>query len=104
MNNYDNVALSKSLSVGFSVGHIQQEVYGETVSATHFSAIVNYRFLKPLWGTVVVYAGVNDQANEGGNQGAGLVAGANFSKQWSNLDLTELWLLARYADGAGRRR
>ena len=88
MSNFDNVALTKSLSAGFSVGHIQQEVYGETVSATHFSAIVNYRFLKPLWGTVVVYAGVNDQANEGGNQGAGLVAGANFSKQWSNFQLS----------------
>ena len=56
-------------------------------SATHFSAIVNYRFLKPLWGTVVVYAGVNDQATDAGNQGAGLVAGANFNKQWSNLEL-----------------
>ena len=88
MSNYDNVALTKSLSAGFSVGHIQQEVYGETVSATHFSAIVNYRFLKPLWGTVVLYAGVNDQANDGGNQGAGLVAGANFSKQWSNFQLS----------------
>ena len=88
MSNFDNVALTKSLSAGFSVGHIQQEVYGETVSATHFSAIVNYRFLKPLWGTVVLYAGVNDQANEGGNQGAGLVAGANFSKQWSNFQLS----------------
>jgi hypothetical protein len=82
------VVLTKSLSLGFNVGHIQQEVYGESVGATHFSAIVNYRFLKPLWGTVVVYAGVNDQATDAGNQGAGLVAGANFSKQWSNLELS----------------
>jgi hypothetical protein len=88
MSNYDNAALTKSLSVGFGIGHIQQEVYGESVSATHFSAIVNYRFLKPLWGTVVVYAGVNDQATDAGNQGAGLIAGANFSKQWSNFDLS----------------
>ncbi|MGB9084633.1 MAG: hypothetical protein WCC46_08435, partial [Terriglobales bacterium] len=88
LSNFDNVALTRSLSLGFSVGHIQQEVYGETVSATHFSAIANYRFLKPLWGTVVVYAGVNDQATDGGNQGAGLVAGANFSKQWSNFELS----------------
>jgi len=88
MSNYDNVVLTKRLSVGFSVGHIQQEVYGETVGATHFSAVVNYRFLKPLWGTVVVYAGVNDQTTDAGNQGAGLVAGANFSKQWSNLELS----------------
>ncbi len=87
MSNYDNVVLTKSLSAGFSVGHIQQEVYGRTVSATHFSGVVNYRFLKPLWGTVVVYAGVNDQATDAGNQGAGLVAGANFSKQWSSWDL-----------------
>jgi len=88
MSNSDNLVLTKRLSVGFNVGHIQQEVYGESVGATHFSAVVNYRFLKPLWGTVVVYAGVNDQATDAGNQGAGLVAGANFSKQWSNLELT----------------
>ena len=88
VSNSDNLALTKSLSVGFNVGHIQQEVYGESVGATHFSAIVNYRFLKPLWGTVVLYAGVNDQATDAGNQGAGLVAGANFSKQWSNFELT----------------
>jgi len=88
MSNFDNVALTKSLSAGFSVGHIQQEVYGESVGATQLSAILNYRFMKPLWGTVVVYAGMNDQATEAGNQGAGLVAGANFSKQWSNLQLT----------------
>jgi hypothetical protein len=88
LSNNDNVALTKSLSAGFSIGHIQQEVYGETVSATHFSAIANYRFLKPLWGTVVVYAGVNDQATDAGNQGAGLVAGANFNKRWSNLELS----------------
>jgi hypothetical protein len=88
INNSDNVELTKSLSVGVNIGHIQQEVYGESVGATHFSAIVNYRFLKPLWGTVVVYAGVNDQATDAGNQGAGLVAGANFNKQWSNFQLT----------------
>lgn len=88
MSNYDNASITKSLSVGFGIGHIEQEVYGETVSATHFSAVVNYRFLKPLWGTVVVYAGVNDQATDAGNQGAGLIAGANFSKQWSNFELS----------------
>ncbi len=87
MNNYDSLALTKSMSVGFGIGHVEQEVYGETVSATHFSAIVNYRFLKPLWGTVVIYAGVNDEATDAGNQGAGLVAGANFSKRWSNFEL-----------------
>jgi hypothetical protein len=88
LSNSDNVVLTKSLSAGFNVDHIQQEVYGESVSATHFSAIIDYRFLKPLWGTMVVYAGMNDQATDGGNQGAGLVAGANFNKQWSNFDLT----------------
>jgi len=87
LNNSDNLVLTRSLSVGFNVGHVQQEVFGEDISATHFSAIVNYRFLKPLWGTVVVYAGVNDQATDAGNTGAGLVAGANFSKQWSNFEL-----------------
>lgn len=88
LNNYDNVALTKSLSAGFSVGHIQQEVYGRSIGATHFSGVLNYRFLKPLWGTVVVYVGANDQATDEGNQGAGLVAGANFNKQWSNFDLS----------------
>ena len=88
MSNSDNLVLTKSLSVGFNVGHIQQEVYGESVSATHFSAIANYRFLKPLWGTVVIYAGVNDQATDAGNLGAGLVAGVNFNKQWSNFLLS----------------
>ncbi len=88
VSNYDNVVLTRSLSAGFSVGHIQQEVYGESIGATHFSGVVNWRFLKPLWGSVVVYAGVNDQATDAGNQGAGLVAGANFSKQWSNFDLS----------------
>ncbi|MGB8784086.1 MAG: hypothetical protein WCD02_13290 [Terriglobales bacterium] len=88
LSNNDNLVLTKSLSVGFNVGHIQQEVYGESVGATHFSAIVNYRFLKPLWGTIVVYAGVNDQATDGGNQGAGLVSGVNFNKQWSNFELS----------------
>ena len=88
MSNSDNLVLTKSLSVGFNIGHIQQEVYGESVSATHFSAIVNYRFLKPLWGAVVVYAGVNDEATDAGNEGAGLVAGVNFNKQWSNFLLT----------------
>ncbi len=88
MSNSDNLVLTKSLSVGFNVGHIQQEVFGESVSATHFSAIANYRFLKPLWGTVVIYAGVNDQATDAGNLGAGLVAGVNFNKQWSNFLLS----------------
>ena len=85
MSNSDNFVITKSLSVGFNIGHIQQEVLGESVSATHFSAIVNYRFLKPLWGTVVIYAGVNDQATDAGNLGAGLVAGVNFNKQWSKF-------------------
>jgi hypothetical protein len=88
MSNSDNLVLTRSLSVGFNIGHTQQEVFGESVSATHFSAIVNYRFLKPLWGTVVIYAGVNDQATDAGNQGAGLVAGVNFNKQWSNFLLS----------------
>ena len=87
MSNYDNLVLTKALSVGFSIGHIQQAIFGETVSATHWSAIANYRFLKPMWGTLVLYAGVNDQATDAGNQGAGLVAGANFSKQWTNFDV-----------------
>jgi len=87
LSNFDNVVLTKSLSAGLSVGHTMQRVYGETVSSTHASAVLNWRYFKPLWGTLVIYAGANDQATEQGNQGAGLVAGANFSKQWSNLDV-----------------
>ena len=87
-NNNDNLVLTKGLSVGFNIGHTQQEVYGHSVGATHYSAVVTYRYIKPLWGTVVFYAGANDQSTDRGNQGAGLVAGVNFNKQWSNFDLT----------------
>ena len=102
LSNNDNVVLTKSLSAGFNIGHVEQEVYGENVSATHFSAIINYRFLKPLWGTVVVYAGVNDQATDAGNQGAGLVAGANFTEAMEqSRALWKLRILAGYTNGAG---
>lgn len=88
LSNFDNVVLTKSLSAGFTVGHVDQHVYGETVSATHFSGVLNYRFLKPLWGSIVLYAGVNDQESDSGNTGPGLVSGANFNKQWSNFEVS----------------
>ena len=94
-SNIDNYAIGKGLSLGFDVNHIQQEVYGETIGATHWSAIVNYQFLKPLWGHLVFYAGVNDQAADGTNLGAGLIAGASFSKQWSTMDVSASFAYAQ---------
>jgi hypothetical protein len=66
---------------------MQQQVYGVSVSSDHYSAIVNYRFQKPLLGSFLVYGGVNDQAADGVNQGAGLVAGANFSRNIKRWDV-----------------
>jgi hypothetical protein len=79
--NDDNVAIARGLNASFDFTRIQQWLYGYSVAVNHFSAVVNYSFNKPLWGAVNVYGGVNDQATEGGNQGSGLVAGANFNKR-----------------------
>jgi hypothetical protein len=84
-SNSDTFNMRFNLSASFNASRVQQEVYGRSVSEDRYSAILNYHFQKPLWGTVLVYAGVNDQAANGENQGASLNAGANFSrkiKQW----------------------
>ena len=81
LNNFDSFTITKSLGASFGFTHIQQEVYGESVSANHWTAVLNYHFVKPLWGAVAVYAGVNDQSTDAGHQGTGLVAGVNFDKR-----------------------
>jgi hypothetical protein len=80
MSNSDTVYLRFNLSAGFNVSRIQQEVYGGSVAADQYSAILNYHFQKPLWGSVLVYVGVNDQAANGENEGASLSSGANFTR------------------------
>lgn len=79
-NNSDTLYLRFNLSAGFNVSRIQQEVYGTSVASNRYSAILNYHFQKPLFGTVLVYVGVNDQAADGVNEGASLSTGANFSR------------------------
>lgn len=87
-NNADTLYILHNLSVSFNFNRIQQEVYGASVSADHYSAIANYRFQKPLFGSLLVYGGVNDQAADGVNQGAGLVAGVNLSRYIRGWDLS----------------
>jgi hypothetical protein len=85
--NSDTLYLLHNLSVGVNMERTQQEVYGASVAADHFSAVVNYRFQKPLWGSFLVYGGMNDQSTEAGNQGAGLMAGGNFSRTIKGWEL-----------------
>jgi hypothetical protein len=86
-SNSDTVYLRFNLSAGFNVSRIQQEVYGTSVAADRYSAILNYHFQKPLFGTVLIYAGVNDQAADGVNEGASLSTGANFSRIIKDWDM-----------------
>jgi len=85
--NFDSVAIAKGLNASFDFTRTQQELYGYSVAIDHVSAVVNYNFHKPLWGAVNFYAGLNDQATEGGNQGTGLVAGANFNKRMAGFEV-----------------
>ncbi len=85
--NSDSFYILHNLSASFNFNRIQQEVYGTSVEVNHYSAILNYRFQKPLWGSFLVYGGVNDQAADGANQGAGLVAGVNFSRIIAGWDV-----------------
>lgn len=87
-SNFDNFLITKNLSAAFTISRIQQEVYGVGIGVTHWSAILNYRFVKPLWGTFLIYAGANDQSADGQNQGAGLVAGINFSRRIEGFELS----------------
>ena len=63
-NNFDNLSITKDLTPAFDFGRIQQEVYGHSVAVNQCSAVLNYRFRKPLWGAFMFYGGVNDQATE----------------------------------------
>ncbi len=78
--NTDTLYLPHSLSLGFNASRVQQEAYGSSVAANNYSAIVNYHFNKPLWGSILVYGGVNDQAADGVNEGASMLGGANFTR------------------------
>jgi hypothetical protein len=86
-SNSDTLYIRFNLSAGFNVSRVQQEVYGTSVAADQYSAILNYHFQKPLWGTMLVYAGVNDQAANGANEGASLTAGANFTRKIKSWEL-----------------
>jgi len=85
--NNDTVSILRNLSASFTVNRIEQEVFGTSVAVTHYSGIVNYRIQKPLWGSIMVFGGVNDQSTDAGNQGAGLVAGINFSRMFAGWDV-----------------
>ncbi len=81
MYNFDSIALYKNLDASVALNRTQEEVYGVSLTVNHFSAVVNYHFQKPLWGSVVVYGGVNDFADQTGNQGTGVIAGVNFARR-----------------------
>lgn len=85
--NSDSFYILRNLSASFNFIRMQQQVYGISVSSDHYSAVANYRFQKPLLGSFLVYGGVNDQAADGVNQGAGLVAGGNFSRNIKGWDV-----------------
>ena len=78
---YDNLYIGKGLSAAFDFSRTQQEVYGESVAANHFSAVLNYSIHKPLWGALNFYGGVNDQSTDAGHQGTGLVGGVSLNKR-----------------------
>lgn len=88
MYNFDSLNIYKNLDASFSFNHTQEVVYGQSVTLNHFSAIVNYHFQKPLWGSVEVYGGVNDAADNNGNDGTGLIAGVNFGRTMLGFDWT----------------
>lgn len=80
MYNFDSLSIYKNLNASFSVTHVQQEIYGQSLAVNHFSAVVNYNFLKPFLGSFTLYGGVNDQSTEDGHQGTGLTTGLNFDR------------------------
>ncbi len=87
-SNFDTVLITKNLSASFVVGRLEQQVYGESVGATHWSAILNYNVRKPLWGSFLFYGGVNDQTSDSVHRGTGLVAGVNFTRQMAGFDVS----------------
>jgi hypothetical protein len=84
--NFDTIQIVRNLSASVSLNRTDQEAYGEKIGVNHFSAVVNYHFDKPLWGSLLFYGGVNDQSTDAGHQGTGLVAGANFDKRMGGFD------------------
>jgi len=84
--NFDSLNVGKGVTASFGVSHTDQVVYNRSLSATHFSAVVNYHFQKPLWGSFTVYTGVNDQSSDAGHQGTGLVGGVNFDKRMLGVE------------------
>ncbi len=87
-SNFDNISITKSLSASFVVGRVQQEAYGQGIGATHWSAVLNYSVRKPLWGSFLLYGGLNDQTSDDVHRGTGLVAGVNFTRQMEGFDVS----------------
>jgi hypothetical protein len=87
-SNSDSLYLPHNFSLAFNASRIQQVVYKTNVAEDSYSVIANYRFQKPLWGTMLFYAGVNDLASNGQNQGASLNSGANFSRRIKAWELS----------------
>jgi hypothetical protein len=79
-SNSDSFLILSNLGASCNFSRVQQEVYGTTIAEDTWSAVVNYHFQRALWGSVLLYAGANDLAENGANQGASLSAGANFSR------------------------
>jgi len=86
--NFDNLSLWKGIGVGLSASRTYETALGETVTSDHFSAVVNYHFIKPLWGSVLIYGGIIDQSNETGHEGTGVTAGVNVSHWIHGFDLS----------------
>jgi hypothetical protein len=86
--NFDNFLITKHLSASFSFTRLQQEVYGESIGVNNWNAILNYRFVKPLWGTFVVYFGANGDTSDGSQPGTGLVGGINFNRQIEGFEVS----------------
>ncbi len=86
-SNLDNIVIYKSLNAGITFLRTQQEAFGQTVTANHFSAVLNYRYIKPLWGSVLIYGGIIDQSNETGHQGTGATAGVDFTRWFHGFEV-----------------
>ena len=86
-SNLDNIVIYKSLNAGITFLRTQQEAFGQSITANHFSAVLNYRYIKPLWGSVLIYGGIIDQSNESGHQGTGATAGVDFTRWFHGFEV-----------------
>lgn len=86
--NQENVQIWGGLSGAFNFNHIEEFVYGQSISSNHFSGILNFRYVKPFLGSFVFFGGVVDQSSDAGHQGTGMVAGVNFERTIDGYDLT----------------